>query len=148
MRKKEKIELIVKLQKLGFQIIPGDDGWDGVLPAGVMAIRLYHHTWRRIDMEHLECGTYASIFTKTNSTWHSLTMFFRVPENFAFPESGLHPPNHFGVKISYFRPGTAVPVPPTKDCKWVSSLPEDLTTLSELPQMFWPLGWSVRKGNR
>ena len=113
--------------------------WGGVLPAGIMAIRLYHFSWNRIDQEHLECGTHASVFYRRHDTWHTQTMFFRVPEGFMFPEPGLHPRNHFGAKISYYAPGTAVKVPPSKGCKWVHPLPADLSTLSELPRMFWPL---------
>ncbi len=127
----------MKPEKAGRQARKVD--WEVVLPAGIMAVRLYHFAWDRIDQEHLECGTHASVFCRRHETWHTLTMFYRVPEGFVFPEPGLHPGNHFGAKVSYYAPGTAVKVPPSKGCKWVRPLPDDLTTLSELPRLFWPL---------
>ncbi len=125
--------------------------WAFVVPDGYVAVRLTTPlAWEQIDAGQVDLGTFAAVHSHFK-TRHAMpayesncrTLLFRRPEGFKFPGRELHPATDFVFKIHYLEPGDIVMVPPSRSCKWVRPLPEDLTSLSELPQVFWPHEYQI-----
>ena len=125
--------------------------WTFVVPAGYVAVRLTTPlSWEMIDSGQVDFGVHASVHSRFKTRYSTpayqanhRTLLFRQPAGFKFPGRELHPANDFGFKVNYLHPGDLVMVPPSRSCKWVRPLPEDLTSLSELPQVLWPREYQI-----